>query len=434
MNQTLTTSLGAALACLTLVFPAAHAESLDEAWAEALGADLSVKMAESQVSAATQDLSAARAGRLPVLSVSAGLSRFDEAPAFDFSGAGVPASLPLFDGDTLETADARVTLPLYTGGTLKNSVDAAEAAVIAQHAQSSATVQRVKLAVARHYIDVLRAQRALAVAQSSVRSLTAHVGDVEDMYRSGAVARNDFLSAAVSLADSEQRRLQASNALDLASAAYNRALGRELGAPVDLNEELPGIDSQLDLNSLESLTEMAVADRCELDGLGAAADVFYSRARAARGQSLPQLAVTAGYVAMPNEFLNRDDYWMVGVGVKWDLFDGGASRRRADALSWRARAVQQEQANLESMIQLEVRQSWLRLRETHERVRLTERAVEQAEENLRVVRDRYRNGEGTNTEVLDAEMLRSLSRSNYDNADFDAKLALYELARGVGRL
>ena len=45
--------------------------------------------------------------------------------------------------------------------------------------------------------------------------------------------------------------------------------------------------------------------------------------------------------------------------------------------------------------------------------------MEQAEENWRVVRDRYRNGEGTNTEVLDAEVLRSQSRSNFDNADFD---------------
>ena len=42
--------------------------------------------------------------------------------------------------------------------------------------------------------------------------------------------------------------------------------------------------------------------------------------------------------------------------------------------------------------------------------------------------------DSTNTEVLDAETLRSLSRSNYDNADFDASLALYELARGVGQL
>ena len=125
---------------------------------------------------------------------------------------------------------------------------------------------------------------------------------------------------------------------------------------------------------------------------------------------------------------------MVGVGVRWNLFDGGLSREKANALSHRSQALVQQRNDVRSMIELQVRQAWLRLNETRQRKQLTERAVEQAEENLRVVRDRYRNGEGTNTEVLDAEMLRSMSRSNFDNADFDAKLALYELARGVGRL
>ena len=110
---------------------------------------------------------------------------------------------------------------------------------------------------------------------------------------------------------------------------------------------------------------------------------------------------------------------------------GGAPQ---SSMSHRSRALVQQRNDLRSMIELQVRQSWLRLNETRKRRELTVRAVEQAEENLRVVRDRYRNGEGTNTEVLDAEMLRSMSRSNYDNADFDAKLALYEMARGVGRL
>ena len=48
-----------------------------------------------------------------------------------------------------------------------------------------------------------------------------------------------------------QRRLRARNALDLARAVYNRALGRALDAPVDLNEQLPGIDPNLDLDDEE---------------------------------------------------------------------------------------------------------------------------------------------------------------------------------------
>lgn len=315
-----------------------------------------------------------------------------------------------------------------------HGIDAAEAMLEARQFQSGASTQQIKLAVAEQYITVLRAKSALAVADSNVKSLSAHVRDVDNMFKSGAVARNDYLAAAVSLADSEQRRLQARNGLDLANAAYNRALGRGLGTPVNLDENLPGIDPGLDLTSLEALTDIALQSRAELGSLDSAAEALRYQADSKRAETRPQLAVTGGYMALQNEFLNRDEFWMVGVGVQWNVFDGGQAREKASALSFKSNAVRQERNNLRSLIELQVRQSWLRLNETSERKRFTARAVEQAEENLRVVRDRYRNGEGTNTEVLDAEMLRSLSRSNHDNADFDAKLALYELARGVGRL
>lgn len=413
---------------------AANAEDLTAAWRAALGQDPLLKAAESQVSAAASELDAAKSSRLPTVSASAGVTQFDEAPAFDFNAAGVPAVLPLFDGETLRMADATVSVPLYTGGMIHQGIIAADAMLEARQFESSAGTQRIKLGVARHYIDVLRAKSALQVADSTVRSLRAHVRDVEDMWKSGTVARNDYLAVAVSLADAEQRRLQAGNHLDLANAAYNRALGRPLGNAVDLDEDLPGVDAELDLESLESLTAMALAHRAELSGLQAAAEAYRARAASARAETRPQVAVTGGYMALENDFLNRDEFWMIGLGFRWNLFDGGQARKKADALSFRSNAVSQERVNLRSVIELQVRQAWLGLTETRERKRLTERAVEQAEENLRVVRDRYRNGEGTNTEVLDAEMLRSMSRNNFDNADFDAKLALYQLARGVGRL
>ena len=434
MNQLVKITKVGIVATLGLFAGVATAEGLEAAWNVALGSDPTIQATKKQVAAAEADVLVAKTGRLPTVSASAGVTQFDEAPAFDFSGAGVPAVLPLFGGESMTMADARFTLPLYTGGRVSNGIGAAESQLSHRKHQSTATVQNIKLAVARHYIEVLRARSALAVADSSVKSLAAHVRDVEDMFKAGAIARNDYLAAAVSLADSEQRRLQASNRLDLANAAYNRALGRPLGESVDIEPNLPGIDPELDSASLDTLTTLALQHRDELAGLDAAAQSYRYRSDSARASARPQLGLTGGYMALDNDFLNRDEFWMVGVGVQWNLFDGGRARKEATALSYRAQAVQHELMDLRSQIELQVRQAWLRLNETKERRQLTERAVEQAEENLRVVRDRYRNGEGTNTEVLDAEVLRSMSRSNHDNADFDAKLALYELARGVGRL
>lgn len=420
---------------LSIVLPDwVHAEDLTAAWQAALGHDQRLKATRSRVSAAAADLAVAESYRLPTVAASAGITRFDEAPEFDFLVGGVPTAVPMFDSESVGMADATLTYPVYTGGRVTHEIAAANAMLTAREFESAASAQDVKLSVARHYIGVLRARRAVEVADSNVTSLSAHLRDVENMFESGTVARNDYLAAAVSLADAEQHQLQADNRLDLARAAYNRALGRPLGAPVQLDENLPGIDAQLDMSSLEALTELALENRDELGSLDAAVSAYRSQAESARASTRPQLALTGGYMTMQNEFLNREEFWMVGVGVRWNLFDGGQAREKANSLSFRSTALAQQSSDLRSMIELEVRRSWLRLEETRKRRQLTERAVEQAVENLRVVRDRYRNGEGTNTEVLDAEMLRSTSRSNYDNADFDAKLALYELARGAGRL
>ena len=81
-----------------------------------------------------------------------------------------------------------------------------------------------------------------------------------------------------------------------------------------------------------------------------------------------------------------------------------------------------------------MRQSWLDVGETKKRLSVTEKAVAQAQENLRVAKNRYQNGIGTNTEVLDAETLRTASQSNHNNARYDVALARVRLAHAVGLL
>ena len=360
--------------------------------------------------------------------------RFDTTPAFDFSGAGVPTQLPLFGGQSWLMSDARVSVPVYTGGRIGASVDAAEAERSTRRAESEALSLDVKLGVAERYIGVLRAESALAVATANVASLSAHARDVEDMYRSGQVPRNDYLAAAVALADAEQQKLKTASALDIARAAYNRSIGRDLGAEVALDPTLPATDPALGSASLAELVELAAEQRHELTRLTTATAALQAQSLAAKAANRPQIMVSGGYTYLENDFLNRDDFWSVGLNVQWNLFDSGRSRNAASALSRQAAATSRERANLTTLIELAVREAWLDAQETKQRIGVTVGAVAQAEENLRVVRDRYRNGEGTNTEVLDAEALWRLSQSNYDSARYDAALAGFRLARAVGRL
>ena len=97
-------------------------------------------------------------------------------------------------------------------------------------------------------------------------------------------------------------------------------------------------------------------------------------------------------------------------------------------------ALQERRDDFATVIELQVRQAWLDIQETRKRVEVTESAIAQAEENLRVNRDRYANGLATNTEVLTAQTLRLVSQNNHVNALYDAVLAELRLKRAAGEI
>jgi outer membrane protein TolC len=410
----------------------AVAETLDEAWQAALAADQSLAANRARTAAASAELDAARAGYRPVLSTSASTSRWRDTPAFDFSSIGMPVELPLFGGSSVSLADIRAELPIYSGGATDANVIAASAAVLVGEHATDTLVQDVKLGVAVAYVDVLRVQSALGVARANTTSLAAHAADVEDMLRAGQVPRNDYLAAAVALADARQREVDRANALEVAMAAYNRRLGRPLDAPVDLAALAPAREAET--QDIDQLVGAALAMRTELMSLDAAATELDARATAVRAARKPQLALTGAYTFIENQVLDREDYWWIGVGVRWMPFDAGRARHAASALQQRSVAAARERDHARSLIELDVRRAWLDAGAARTRVEVTEDAVVQAEENLRVVRDRYRSGEGTNTEVLDAEALRAQSVGNFDNARYDAAVAQFRLSRALAEL
>ena len=217
---------------VAVVASATRAETLDEAWDAALAADARFAAATSRSQANEAALAAARAERLPSVTASVATSVWRDTPVFDFSGIGFPVGQPLFAGDTLNVASAQVSLPLYRGGALTANVVAAEADRDGQRLSTEAVRQDLKLAVASAYIGVLRAASALEIARSNAASLAAHERDVEDMRSTGQVPTNDYLAAAVSLADARQRELQAQSALEIAaSECFGGSRERRVSGP-----------------------------------------------------------------------------------------------------------------------------------------------------------------------------------------------------------
>jgi outer membrane protein TolC len=411
----------------------ASAETLTDAWALALQQDHSLAAARHQAEAAGFEAQAARAQRWPTVAVGGSYTQLDDSPAFDFAFTGLPLTPPeLFEDDKYVMGSASLTIPLFTSGRISSSIAAAEARERGVGAQVTAATADVKLAVADSYVEVLRARKAHGVATSNVQTLEALTRDTTSMFERELVPKNELLAVQVALADARQNELRAANAAEVAAAAYNRRLGTPLDRPVELSEAL-AVPVELS-QDLPALVEQAKSRRTELAAFDAQAEAYGQLARTERSRVLPQVALSGGYQYLENQFLDDETVGMAGIGVQWALFDGGQSRKRAAALDRNRRATEQQRADASSQIELQVRQAYLGIQESRQRVIVTAQAAEQADENLRIARERYTAGLGTQTQLLQAESLRVQALRNRDDASLDAGLAQLRLARAVGAL
>ena len=87
---------------------------------------------------------------------------------------------------------------------------------------------------------------------------------------------------------------------------------------------------------------------------------------------------------------------------------------------------------LEDQIRLEIKQAILDLELAEKNIPTTAKAVQQAEENLRVNEERYKAQVTTISEVLDAQTLLTQSRTNYYRALYTHHLAKAKLLRALG--
>lgn len=405
-------------------------ETLEDAWRIALEADQRVEAGRWGVSSAISTQCAAQAEQFPSLQVGSSYYALSDQPVFHENVLGTfTLQAPLMDQNAGEF-HAVVTQPIYTFGRISHGIHAAKEAVNASQSDLERTRLDVKMNVGEIYVASLRAGRLIEVAESRAVSLEAHTADVNGFFDKGLVSKNDLLAAQVALADARQQAMQAHNMLRVAHAAYNRALGRPLALPVQL-AELQIHSTSVDV---DELTRMASELRPEIAALSSQARALREQAASLEAKKAPQIAAMGGYAYMQNQYIEPNGLTGVMVGLNWNPVDCGRVSNQATAIREKAEAVIRLRRDAESMIALEVRQKWLDLQTALERVEVTRKATAQADDNLRVARDRYQHQVGTNTEVLDAETLRVGAYTNYYNSSYEAVLAELRLRRAVGNL
>jgi outer membrane protein len=416
--------------------------SLAAAVRQALESHPALRAAGHQVAAVATGIDQARAGFLPRVDFSEGVSRSDNpVSAFGtllnqgrFTAADFAvAKLNSPDSITNWRTNLSGSVPLFMGGRTALGYEQAQIGRQAAELGRGRLEQEVIFGVVRAYHAVLLAQEALGTVESSVRTAEANLAAAEARYEAGLVVASDALAARVRLSRLKEEAIAAANQVRLSRAALNEAMGLPLESP-------HRISGQMDLSPpihdrLEGLVEMAHQHRPDYRQAALEEQRLEKEIVKAKGALLPTVHAMGNYEINNYRFAsNGQDSWSVGLLLNLNLFNGGGDRARileAQENHLRMSALKERLGNA---IGLEVHDAFLAHQTARERVGVARETVQQAEESLRIVKDRYEAGLTTIVELLDSETALTATRTNLIRTLYDATVSEARLELNLGRL
>jgi len=276
----------------------------------------------------------------------------------------------------------------------------------------------IVLAVDRTYIDVLRAQAVLKVAQETVKTRQLALDQVSVLVKNQLKSTLDASFDQVALSQSKLLLIQAQSGVQEAEASLSTAMGFQDAQHFALSE-VP-LDLELP-DSPDSLIQLGLAKRPELAALRQDADGAQRFAQAQQAAQYPKVTAlaAAGVNPVGNDKLINHNYYAAGVNVEIPLLNGG----NLDAKTQEARllklAADKDVIDTQNTISRDVRVAWLNMVTDKERVGVTAELITSAAEAQRLADARYRLGTSSIVEFNQAEL-------NYTEAALEDATAKYD--------
>jgi len=403
--------------------------SLEEVLEIALARNPALKASGLDVEISEEDIRAKKAVRVPRVNLESGITRYRYPyPVTPIAGSPLGGSaFPEFD-ETMYDIGVTLTMPVYRGGRITRGVRMAELEKAATEEAFTTDRHNLVFNVSSLYYKILQLERLLEAGEKSVAQVEEHRRVVSEHYGAGSTPHVDLLKTDVELARSRERVLVLKNNIENAYGALKALMGLDeeefrLKGDAKNNPVHPGLDEGV---------RTALFRRSEVKEASKRREAAREGVEYVEGKRLPGIDLSARYADRAGADFDFREDWSVGIRLSVPIFDGGLIRSEARSAGLEVRKMEVELRALEIEIRREVKEAYLNLEKAEERISVTEKVIEAAEENLEVESLKYSTGAGTTADVLDAQTALVRAVTDREQALYDRELALLALRRATG--
>jgi outer membrane protein TolC len=349
--------------------------------------------------------------------------------------AGTSIDRPIGDHDKME-AGVDATWPLFTGFARGRNVEAKRAGAKAKDAQWRGARNQMSLKLAALYYAWQLAGSQAAYQEKVLDYSRELEKQLQGFVKAGTAVRSRALSAEARSKASEVELLALQNTRDsLAFEVLDFLGGRDtasLGSPADLAPDTAAVPEP----AWEAVPASA-GERPEAEALDLTAAQARLGALALAGQKWPQVFGMAGWrYANPGLNLAGDEfmgYGLMGLQLKWNLFDGSRNRAQRAQLDIQAKVIGEQKRKLEHEWRKAMLTSRLQFSRWTAQYQAASASREAARASAADLKRQFEAGVATGVEWLDARNNEARAEMMMEQARTMQRIALLQWDYAAGK-
>jgi outer membrane protein len=398
-----------------------------------------LKMANAKVDEAIANYREARNNHLPDAKVTGSFLRLNS-PNVDMKvklGGSSTDTTKKSGGsinvDQVAYGMVNVSLPLFSGFRIKYGVESATYLEQAAKLDAEKDKEEVIQNTINAYANLYKAQRSVEMVQDNLRQQKQRVTDFTNLEKNGLLARNDLLKAELQQSNIELSLLDAENNYKITCINMDLMLG--LPEDVNLLADSIGFQNLPDAGSITQWEQSALLNRKDIASLSLHEKALNSSMKSIKGEYYPGIALTGGYIAadIPN-LLTITNAFNIGIGLQYNIGSLWKTGAKVEQSKARLHQVQIMESQLSDQIRLEINKAYQDYIFSLRKIEVYQRAIQQAEENYRITKNKYNNNLVTTTDLLEADVAQLQARLNYMFSKADAMVAYKKLQQTAGTL
>ena len=326
--------------------------------------------------------------------------------------------------------------PLYQGGKIRRTIRKADMEKQVAELQTLTDQAEIKLGLLNQYMNLFSLFKQHEILMRNIEESELRLRDIRRMKKEGLITNNDVLRSEMQLTNDRLSLQETENSIVLVSQQLDILLGQNENLLLKPDTTL--LHQAVALEAYDDYITLAYTNDPAMKLLRKQTELARNEIRLTQSLSLPSISLYASNtLARPVSRTLADMYnnnWNVGLSVSYPLSSIYKNSHKIKESKLMVSLRKNDEEQKMQRIRMDVRTAFLRHQEALQRVEALQLSVRQAQENYRIMQNRYLNQLAILTDLLDANSVRLNVELQLVTARTRVIYTYYQLQKACGRL